>query len=152
MYASIYTGAVTTGPVTVPLVIALGMGVAGAGANNSPLTGFGVVTLASLIPGVSIVYSSCEYHGIVSLSCFYRVFIVCLSCVYHGSCVYHCRSVWIGNQFCMKFLCVQDLGLSHLPSHSFNTCGCVVWMCHTCACVTRMDAPCHRHACVMTQM
>jgi len=43
-------GAVTTGPVTVPLVIALGMGVAGAGANNSPLTGFGVVTLASLIP------------------------------------------------------------------------------------------------------
>jgi hypothetical protein len=43
-------GAVTTGPVTVPLVIALGMGVAGAGANPSPLTGFGVVTLASLIP------------------------------------------------------------------------------------------------------
>ena len=43
-------GAVTTGPVTVPLVIALGMGVAGAGANASPLTGFGVVTLASLIP------------------------------------------------------------------------------------------------------
>ena len=35
-------GAVTTGPVTVPLVIALGMGVAGAGANPSPLTGFGV--------------------------------------------------------------------------------------------------------------
>jgi len=43
-------GAVTTGPVTVPLVIALGMGVAGAGSNPSPLTGFGVVTLASLIP------------------------------------------------------------------------------------------------------
>ena len=43
-------GAVTTGPVTVPLVIALGMGVASAGANPSPLTGFGVVTLASLIP------------------------------------------------------------------------------------------------------
>ena len=43
-------GAVTTGPVTVPLVIALGVGVAGAGHNSSPLTGFGVVTLASLIP------------------------------------------------------------------------------------------------------
>eukprot|EP00283_Hemiselmis_rufescens_P017774 CAMPEP_0173465358 /NCGR_PEP_ID=MMETSP1357-20121228/71485_1 /TAXON_ID=77926 /ORGANISM="Hemiselmis rufescens, Strain PCC563" /LENGTH=563 /DNA_ID=CAMNT_0014433335 /DNA_START=38 /DNA_END=1726 /DNA_ORIENTATION=- len=43
-------GAVTTGPVTVPLVIALGVGVAGAGHNASPLTGFGVVTLASLIP------------------------------------------------------------------------------------------------------
>ena len=33
-------GAVTTGPVTVPLVIALGMGVAGSGGNASPLTGF----------------------------------------------------------------------------------------------------------------
>ena len=80
IYTYIYTGAVTTGPVTVPLVIALGMGVAGAGANNSPLTGFGVVTLASLIPGVSIVYPSCVYHGIVCLSCVYRVSIMdCVS-------------------------------------------------------------------------
>ncbi|KAJ1481691.1 hypothetical protein T484DRAFT_1898964 [Baffinella frigidus] len=36
--------------VTVPLVIALGVGVAQAGHNPSPLTGFGVVTFASLIP------------------------------------------------------------------------------------------------------
>eukprot|EP00292_Cryptomonas_paramecium_P000417 CAMPEP_0113663688 /NCGR_PEP_ID=MMETSP0038_2-20120614/1300_1 /TAXON_ID=2898 /ORGANISM="Cryptomonas paramecium" /LENGTH=545 /DNA_ID=CAMNT_0000578781 /DNA_START=482 /DNA_END=2115 /DNA_ORIENTATION=- /assembly_acc=CAM_ASM_000170 len=43
--------AVTTGPVTVPLIIALGVGVATvSGDVPSPLTGFGVVTLASLIP------------------------------------------------------------------------------------------------------
>lgn len=44
-------GAVTTGPVTVPIVIALGVGIAStSGSTPSPLTGFGVVTLASLIP------------------------------------------------------------------------------------------------------
>ncbi|EKX49467.1 hypothetical protein GUITHDRAFT_136128 [Guillardia theta CCMP2712] len=47
-------GAVTTGPVTVPLVIALGLGVATAGNNPSPLTGFGVVTFASLIPVITV--------------------------------------------------------------------------------------------------
>jgi hypothetical protein len=44
-------GAVTTGPVTVPLVLALGIGVASAvGTGNSSLSGFGIVTLASLFP------------------------------------------------------------------------------------------------------
>jgi len=44
-------GAVTTGPVTVPLVLALGIGVASAtGRNNESLSGFGIVTLASLFP------------------------------------------------------------------------------------------------------
>jgi hypothetical protein len=44
-------GAVTTGPVTVPLVLALGIGVAGStGEDNSSLSGFGIVTLASLFP------------------------------------------------------------------------------------------------------
>ena len=45
-------GAVTTGPVTVPLVLALGIGVAsaaGKGADSS-LSGFGIVTLASIFP------------------------------------------------------------------------------------------------------
>ena len=45
-------GAVTTGPVTVPLVLALGVGVAsaaGKGADSS-LSGFGIVTLASIFP------------------------------------------------------------------------------------------------------
>ena len=45
-------GAVTTGPVTVPLVLALGIGVAsaaGKGADSS-LSGFGIVTLASVFP------------------------------------------------------------------------------------------------------
>jgi hypothetical protein len=42
-------GAVTTGPVTVPLVLSLGIGIAAAGGKNeSGLSGFGIVTLASL--------------------------------------------------------------------------------------------------------
>jgi len=44
-------GAVTTGPVTVPLVLALGIGIAAAGGKGgSGLSGFGIVTLASLFP------------------------------------------------------------------------------------------------------
>lgn len=44
-------GAVTTGPVTVPLVLALGIGMAtAAGRGRSSLSGFGIVTLASLFP------------------------------------------------------------------------------------------------------
>jgi hypothetical protein len=44
-------GAVTTGPVTVPLVLSLGIGVASAvGDGESTLSGFGIVTLASLFP------------------------------------------------------------------------------------------------------
>ncbi len=44
-------GAVTTGPVTVPLVLALGIGIAAAaGKSESGLSGFGIVTLASLFP------------------------------------------------------------------------------------------------------
>jgi len=45
------SGAVTTGPVTVPLVLALGIGIASAaGSGNSSLSGFGIVTLASIFP------------------------------------------------------------------------------------------------------
>ena len=57
-------GAITTGPVTVPLVLAVGVGVAAsAGRNDNPLSGFGIVTLASLFPilavfGVSIYLTS----------------------------------------------------------------------------------------------
>lgn len=48
-------GAVTTGPVTVPLVLALGIGVASAvGKGDSKLQGFGIVTLASLFPIVGV--------------------------------------------------------------------------------------------------
>ncbi|MGY8998477.1 MAG: DUF1538 domain-containing protein [Rhodospirillales bacterium] len=48
-------GAVTTGPVTVPLVLSLGIGIAkSAGKGNSSLSGFGVVTLASLLPILSV--------------------------------------------------------------------------------------------------
>lgn len=48
-------GAVTTGPVTVPLVLALGIGVASAvGKGESKLQGFGIVTLASLFPIVGV--------------------------------------------------------------------------------------------------
>ncbi len=44
-------GAVTTGPVTVPLVLSLGIGIAtAAGKGSTGLSGFGIVTLASLFP------------------------------------------------------------------------------------------------------
>lgn len=48
-------GAVTTGPVTVPLVLALGIGIAGAaGKGDSGLSGFGIVTLASIFPIIGV--------------------------------------------------------------------------------------------------
>ncbi len=65
-------GAVTTGPVTVPLVLALGIGVCrvvsanDADAGNS---GFGIVTLASLFPIVAVLllsgyhYMAQDYYG-----------------------------------------------------------------------------------------
>ena len=48
-------GAITTGPVTVPIVLALGVGVsAAAGREGNPLAGFGIVTLASLFPPFAV--------------------------------------------------------------------------------------------------
>lgn len=48
-------GAVTTGPVTVPLVLSLGIGIAtAAGKGRSSLSGFGIVTLASLFPIIAV--------------------------------------------------------------------------------------------------
>jgi len=48
-------GAVTTGPVTVPLVLALGIGVSRmVGGADSGAMGFGVVTLASLLPVIAV--------------------------------------------------------------------------------------------------
>lgn len=48
-------GAVTTGPVTVPLVLSLGIGIAAsAGKDNSSLSGFGIVMLASLFPIIAV--------------------------------------------------------------------------------------------------
>ena len=48
-------GAVTTGPVTVPLVLALGIGIAASGGKgDSSLSGFGIVTLASLFPIIAV--------------------------------------------------------------------------------------------------
>jgi hypothetical protein len=49
------SGGITTGPVTVPLVLALGIGIAAAaGSGRSSLSGFGIVTLASLIPVLGV--------------------------------------------------------------------------------------------------
>jgi hypothetical protein len=48
-------GAVTTGPVTVPLVLALGIGISRmVGDSDGGASGFGVVTLASLFPIVTV--------------------------------------------------------------------------------------------------
>ncbi len=48
-------GAVTTGPITVPLMLSLGIGIAAAaGKGDSSLSGFGIVTLASLFPIMTV--------------------------------------------------------------------------------------------------
>jgi len=63
-------GAVTTGPVTVPLVLALGIGVCRiVSAEDSGSSGFGIVTLASLFPILAVLILSIyhlhagDYHG-----------------------------------------------------------------------------------------
>jgi len=63
-------GAVTTGPVTVPLVLAMGMGVCRiAGKGDAGSSGFGVVTLASLMPILAVLmlgyfyYVTDNYYG-----------------------------------------------------------------------------------------
>ena len=58
-------GAVTTGPVTVPLVLALGIGVCRiVSTGGSSNTGFGVVTLASLFPILAVMcYALYLFNG-----------------------------------------------------------------------------------------
>ncbi len=63
-------GAVTTGPVTVPLVLALGIGVCRIiGDEKAGGSGFGIVTLASLFPILAVLglslfhYSAKDYYG-----------------------------------------------------------------------------------------
>ncbi len=57
-------GGVTTGPVTVPLVLAVGVGVAASvGRSDNPLSGFGVVTLASLFPVVAVLGVAIHLSG-----------------------------------------------------------------------------------------
>jgi len=57
-------GAVTTGPVTVPLVLALGIGISRMFASSeSGATGFGVVTLASLLPVLAVFILSVSLLG-----------------------------------------------------------------------------------------
>ncbi|MBI2983134.1 MAG: DUF1538 domain-containing protein [Chloroflexi bacterium] len=49
------TGGITTGPVTVPLVLALGLGVSAVlGRSDTGMSGFGIVTLASLWPVATV--------------------------------------------------------------------------------------------------
>ncbi len=65
-------GAVTTGPVTVPLVLALGIGVCrvvSSGSGGGGHSGFGIVTLASLFPILAVMllawfhYANNDYWG-----------------------------------------------------------------------------------------
>lgn len=65
-------GAVTTGPVTVPLVLALGIGVCrvvSSGSGGGGHSGFGIVTLASLFPILAVLllslfhYANDDYYG-----------------------------------------------------------------------------------------
>jgi hypothetical protein len=60
-------GAVTTGPVTVPLVLSLGIGIAAAaGRGDSGLSGFGIVTLASLFPIIGVLLLAVHVAGSVT--------------------------------------------------------------------------------------
>jgi hypothetical protein len=60
-------GAVTTGPVTVPLVLALGVGISRmVGERESGAMGFGVVTLASLFPVLAVFCLGMALSGSVS--------------------------------------------------------------------------------------
>lgn len=63
-------GGVTTGPVTVPLVLALGIGVCRmVGGSENRNAGFGIVTLASLFPIIAVLglglyhLGAADYHG-----------------------------------------------------------------------------------------
>ncbi len=57
-------GAVTTGPVTVPLVLALGIGVCRiVGNGDSAESGFGIVTLASLFPILAVMLLSIYHYN-----------------------------------------------------------------------------------------
>ena len=61
-------GAVTTGPVTVPLVLSLGIGIASsAGKGSSKLSGFGIVTLASIFPIVGVMCLAIYVRNTVSV-------------------------------------------------------------------------------------
>jgi hypothetical protein len=58
------TGGVTTGPVTVPLVLAIGLGVSAVlGKSDTGMSGFGIVTLASIWPVIMVM--------VVSMTIFY---------------------------------------------------------------------------------
>ena len=57
-------GAVTTGPVTVPLVLALGIGICRiVGSGGSGSSGFGIVTLASLFPIIAVMSLGVVFLG-----------------------------------------------------------------------------------------
>jgi hypothetical protein len=61
-------GAVTTGPVTVPLVLALGIGISRmVGSQESGSMGFGLVTLASLVPVFAVLLLGAFYRPQVPL-------------------------------------------------------------------------------------
>jgi MFS family permease len=59
------SGAVTTGPVTVPLVVALGIGISKVSEKNEQSSAFGVVTLASLFPILSVFIVGIYFSNLV---------------------------------------------------------------------------------------
>ena len=62
-------GAVTTGPVTVPLVLSLGIGIAAAaGKGGNGMSGFGIVTLASLFPILTVMGLAVYVHSVTTPS------------------------------------------------------------------------------------
>ena len=57
-----------TGPVTVPLVLSLGIGIAAsAGKGDSSLSGFGVVTMASLFPIIAVLSLAIYLSNVITV-------------------------------------------------------------------------------------
>jgi len=89
-------GAVTTGPVTVPLVLSLGIGIAAAGGkNDSGLSGFGIVTLASLFPILGVMLLSVYVASTVTPAEIIEAARLAASAAQDIQVPWHQRSPWV---------------------------------------------------------
>ncbi len=86
-------GAVTTGPVTVPLVLSLGIGIASAaGKGNSSLSGFGIVTLASLFPIVAVLILAIYVSMVISPA---EIIASAQTLAAAGTLPWHAQTPWV---------------------------------------------------------
>ncbi len=88
-------GAVTTGPITVPLMLSLGIGIAAAaGKGDSSLSGFGIVTLASLFPIMTVMLLAL-YVANISSPAELIATAAASAAVDTGTLAWHARTPWL---------------------------------------------------------